>query len=81
MTCTFFGHANTPDEIEPSLRSALIHLIENKNVNMFYVGNHGNFDCMVRRTLKQLKLEYPHIDYAVVLAYMPPKKSPFDHSD
>ena len=39
MVCTFFGHKDTPKEIEPTLRSALIELIENKNVTVFYVGN------------------------------------------
>ena len=37
MVCTFFGHKDTPKEIEPTLRSTLIDLIENKNVNVFYV--------------------------------------------
>ena len=32
MVCTFFGHKDTPKEIEPTLRSTLIDLIENKNV-------------------------------------------------
>ena len=29
MICTFFGHANTPDEVKKSLRFTLIDLIEN----------------------------------------------------
>jgi len=37
---------------------------------------------MVRYTLRQLKQEYPHIDYAVVLAYMPDKQRDYeDYSD
>ena len=49
---------------------------------MFYVGNQGRFDAIVRSTLKKLKQEYPHIDYAVVLAYMPGKPSEYeDYSD
>ena len=48
LTCTFFGHKDTPKEIEPTLRSTLVDLIENKNVLKFYVGNHGNFDYMVK---------------------------------
>lgn len=54
MVCTFFGHKDTPKETEPTLRSTLIDLIENKNVNVFYVGNNGNFDTMVRRQLEYL---------------------------
>lgn len=73
LTCTFFGHKDTPKEIEPTLRSTLIDLIKNKNVLNFYVGNHGNFDHMVKCILSELNESYP-INYAVVLAYLPPKK-------
>ncbi len=81
MTCTFLGHRDTPGKIEPLLRSTLIDLIENKQVDEFYVGNQGNFDRMVRSNLKRLQSEYPHIRYAVVLAYMPGKNGASDYSD
>ena len=77
MTVTFFGHKDTPKEIEPTLRSTLINLIENKNVTVFYVGNNGNFDTIVRRQLEHLSQTYP-ITYNVVLAYLPTKKSEYD---
>ena len=78
MTATFFGHKDTPKEIEPTLRSTLIDLIENKNVNVFYVGNNGNFDTMVRRQLEDLSQTYP-ITYSVVLAYLPTEKNKYDN--
>lgn len=81
MTCTFFGHRNTPQSIEANLRSVLIDLIENKGVDNFYVGNQGGFDSMVRQYLKQLAANYPHIRYAVVLAYLPTKNIEFDCFD
>ena len=77
MTVTFFGHKDTPKEIEPTLRTYLIDLIENKNVTVFYVGNNGNFDAMVRRQLENLSQTYP-ITYNVVLAYLPTKKNEYD---
>ena len=77
QTVTFFGHRDTPKETEPALRLTLIDLIENKNTTVFYVGNHGNFDAMVRRQLEDLSKIYP-IKYYVVLAYMPSKN---DESD
>ena len=77
MVCTFFGHKDTPKEIEPTLRSTLIDLIENKNVAMFYIGNNGNFDTMVRRQLEDLSHTYP-ITYNVVLAYIPTEKNKYD---
>ena len=80
QTVTFFGHRDTPKETEPALRLTLIDLIENKNATVFYVGNHGNFDAMVRRQLEDLSKTYP-IKYYVVLAYMPGKNDePDEHS-
>lgn len=45
---------------------------------MFYVGNQGRYDAIVRSVLRELKKEYPQINYAVVLAYMPGKQSEYD---
>ncbi len=78
MVCTFFGHKDTPKEIEPTLRSTLIDLIENENVTVFYVGNNGNFDTMVCRQLEDLSRIYP-ITYSVVLAYLPTKKNKYEN--
>ena len=79
-TVTFFGHRDTPNGIEPALRLTLTDLIENENATLFYVGNHGNFDAMVRRQLDSLSKIYP-IKYYVVLAYLPTKNdSPNEHS-
>ena len=80
--CTFFGHRDCPDTIKPKLKETLIDLITNHGVDMFYVGHQGQFDAIVRGTLRELKKEYPQIDYVVVLAYMPSKKSEsVDYSD
>ena len=70
-TCTFFGHRDAPDKSEEALRETIIELIENENVNLFYVGNNGNFDRMVLKILKSLKEKYSHIRFFVVLAYIP----------
>ena len=77
MTVTFFGHKDTPKEIEPTLRSTLVDLIENHGATEFYVGNNGSFDTMVRRQLENLSQTYP-ITYNIVLAYIPTKKSEYD---
>ena len=76
--CTFFGHRECPDSIKAQLRAALIDLVTNHDVDMFYVGNQGRFDSIVRGVLWELKKEYPQINYAVVLAYMPRKQSEYD---
>ena len=81
-TCTFFGHRDCPDTIKPKLRKALVDLITNHDVNMFYVGHQGQFDAHARSVLRDLKKEYPHIQYTVVLAYMPGKQNEYeDYSD
>lgn len=72
--CTFFGHRDCPETIKPKIRTAVIDLIENPGVTMFYVGNQGNFDRLVRSVLKETTTAYPEIGYAAVLAYMPSTK-------
>lgn len=70
-TCTFFGHEDCPDTVRGNLQLVLRKLVTDYGVEMFYVGNQGRFDVLVRGVLRELKEEYPQIDYAVVLAYMP----------
>lgn len=79
--CTFFGHRDCPSSIKSKLRKVLIDLIESHAVDMFYVGQQGAFDSMVRSVLKELVSLYPHINYAVVLESMPPKRDEFDTRD
>ena len=76
--CTFFGHRDCPETIKLKLREVLVDMIINHGVDMFYVGHQGQFDAYVHSTLKALKQEYPQINYAVVLAYMPSKKTEYD---
>lgn len=70
MTCTFFGHKETPETVKPLLRETLIDLIEHHEADTFYVGNNGHFDGMAASVLKELKEIYPNIEYHVVLAYL-----------
>ena len=79
--CTFFGHHDCPSSIKSKLREVLIDLIENHAVDMFYVGQQGVFDSMVRSILRELVSTYPHINYAVVLERMPQKKDELDLYD
>ena len=69
--CTFFGHRDCPDAILSPLQATIITLIEQHGVDTFYVGNQGGFDAMVYQVLKDLKQTYPHMQYAVVFAYLP----------
>ena len=81
IACTFFGHRDCPSSIKPKLREALIDLIENHAVDIFYVGQQGAFDGIVHSVLKELVSVYPHIRYAVVLERLPPNRDEFDTRD
>jgi len=48
---------------------------------MFYVGQQGVYDAIVRSVLKELVSVYPHIRYAVVLERIPQKRDEFDTRD
>ena len=76
--CTFFGHRECPDSIKIQISEVLIDLITNHGVDMFYVGNQGRFDVIVRSVLREVKNEYPQINYAVVLAYIPGRQIEYD---
>ena len=80
MTCTFFGHYFSPEEIKPKMRGAIVNLIENHNVNRFYVGTHGNFDRMAKEILTELAEKYD-IDYRIVLSRVPEKIRDWDTTD
>lgn len=77
MTCTFFGHHDTPDSVAPRLESLLKHVIEADGVRKFYVGSQGKFDSLVKHTLFKLKESYPDIVCYVAL-YTFVKKDDFD---
>ena len=56
-SCTFFGHRDAPDTIKPILREKIIDLIENRGVELFYVGNQGAFARTAIGVLRGLKEE------------------------
>lgn len=81
MTATFFGHSRVLSDVQPLLETVLRDLIETRGVTLFYVGNNGEFDAIVQRTLEQIKRDDPRIDYAVVLAYLPAHRLKRDATD
>ena len=70
-TCCFFGHREVTHIIRAKLTAIIEKLITENGVTNFYVGHQGQFDNMAYSVLKELKSNYPHIRYSVVLAYMP----------
>ena len=69
--CSFFGHRDAPESIRYDLKQTLIDLIENKNVDLFYVGHQGKFDSMVKTELKLFSTVYTHINFFVVVYDIP----------
>ena len=81
-SCCFFGHRDAAESIRAKLKEEIIRLIEEHDVNDYYIGNQGGFDSlvlsvmnMVFSVLKELKSRYPQIRYTIVLAYLPDEKS------
>ena len=66
-SCTFFGHRECPLSLRPVLYELLKELICRYCVTQFYLGHQGAFDVLALDILQQLKTEYPHIRYTVVL--------------
>ena len=77
-TCTFFGHRDFPEKLKVKLREVLVDLITDCGVDLFYVGNQGKFDACVYSELNSIRKEYPQIKCAVVLAYLPVKKTEYE---
>ena len=71
MVCCFFGHRDAPESVRALLEDTIRRLIDSQGVDRFYVGSQGRFDRMAISALRRVKQACPHIEYCVVLAYMP----------
>ena len=67
--CCFIGHKDCPITIKDDLIKTIERLINESNVNTFYVGTQGNFDKIVYDVLCILESIYK-IQIYVVLAYL-----------
>lgn len=79
--CTFFGHRDCSNNITDNLTSIIINLIEKNGVDIFYVGNQGNFDAITRAVLHRLKNIYTHIKIYTVLAYLRDANNGVDYGE
>ena len=73
-SCTFFGHQIINKDIKELLMCQIENLITEYGVNVFYVGNNGQFDYLVAEVLRKLKSRNPQISYSIVLAYLPERE-------
>ena len=67
------GHRDCSENIRSVLKKVLTDCILQDRATVFYVGHQGAFDRIAYGVLKSLKVEFPHISFFVVLAYMPTK--------
>ncbi len=81
MICTFFGHSDAPQNISNNIKNAILSIIKDKGVNKFYIGNHGNFDNMVIKILKELVKANGDLQFYIVLAYLPQKRDSYRFSN
>lgn len=80
MVCCFFGHKDVPLGLTEYLQPVLTDLIA-EGVDSFLVGNQSSFDSAILHTHRLLKQKYSHINYNVVLAYMPGAKEDWSAYD
>lgn len=69
--CCFAGHKDMScSSIKQELQDTLVKLIENENVEYFWVGNYGAFDRCTVAVINNLKKEYPHIKLELIVPYL-----------
>ena len=71
----FIGNRETPFSIEKTLKEVVVDLLEKHTIECFYVGNHGNFDSIVKNVLENLISDGWQIRYVIVLAYIAESKN------
>lgn len=69
--CAFFGHREIPEDLEPSLREAVIKAITQYGVTEFWDGCYGEFDALAAQVVISLKAQYPQIRLVQIYAYPP----------
>lgn len=77
MICTFFGHRDAPYSITEKLCQFIEHLIVDRGIDTFYVGNNGNFDSAATAVLAKMQKKHPYIRCFTIVAYMPKPQDTF----
>ncbi len=69
-TAVFIGHNDCYGLDVDKLYATIQKLIEDNKINTFLVGGMGRFDRICAKTIKELKLVYPHIRCILVIPYI-----------
>ncbi|MBQ3040725.1 MAG: hypothetical protein IJD42_03920 [Clostridia bacterium] len=67
MVCTFFGHRDAQPEVFEHLKAEIYKFIED-GVDLFLIGNNGNFDFMVQNLLYEISENNPYVNYKIILS-------------
>ena len=76
--CTFFWSPGLSGDDETEAKRSARGSNNQPRCRYVLCRTPGQFDAYVHSELKILKQEYPKSNYAVVLAYMPGKKTEYD---
>lgn len=72
--CFFIGHRECPYAIRGKLDKAVEHVIREKGIQVFVVGQYGNFDQMAASAVKGMKHKYSDISLWLLLPYHPSER-------
>ena len=69
--CSFFGHRFIleKEEVKEQLKSLAQRLIKEEGVDIFYLGEQGDFEIIAAEVLNELKLTYPFIQRIEVICF------------
>lgn len=70
-TCSFFGHRFVLDikSVKEQLKTLLEKMITQEGVDIFYLGEQGDFEIIAGKVLQELKIKYPHIARETILCF------------
>ena len=81
-TCSFFFLQQVNKNINLKLYEALLFLIENKNIDLFYLTDSFPIESDIKKELRFLRKQYSYIGYSTVLSEPPkPALEHFDYTD
>lgn len=69
--CALAGDSGFPGSVQTELRRTLIDLIENHEVDLFYMIFGGKFNLMAAEELKKIIKDYPDVYFEVFLCNVP----------
>lgn len=67
--CAFFGHRYISAGLKPEIEKAAVKLIDEKDVDTFWVGGYGEFDKAAASVVRDIQLRCPHIRLILIVAY------------